>query len=70
MHTIVEVSGGVAEVTCGPAVVIDWDDIQESRDAGEEALRVLEDDGDDECGVIVGITERIRSIWPEEEEDT
>lgn len=62
-RTIIEISGGVAEVACGDAVVVDWDNIGDDIGAADEALESLRGlRGND----ARRIRDHIRAIWPEE----
>lgn len=59
---IIEVRGGVAEVTCGYAVIVDWDNIPDDIGAAESTLESLEGVGGSDAKRI---RDFIREVWPE-----
>jgi len=63
--TLVEVRGGIAEVSHGTAIVIDWDDIGNAWDDALNAWKQVETGGFPPK-VRTRVREMLKEIWPDE----
>ena len=62
MVPIIEVDGGVASVSAGHAIIVDWDDVRESQEAGEDTLDRLSHSRSPAANKI---SLYILALWPE-----